>query len=254
MAGHIADSLSVHWCTEDRIVGFVREFFGGPPDLDPCSNPNSRVGAAAEWTLENGHDGLQEPWLPHKNVYVNPPFGKGWWRPAAHTKIACLGWAGKGVCSCGASERREYMWPAERAALVKAIETGRPVNANSGLQSRAELKKYLATFKPVSIADWIEKCANYGDLGAGVVGLIPAYPGTRAWQRHVWKRARAVFFPSGRLHFRLVSHYVDSSGQSITVEKTGPAPMDCAMPYWGPLGAGDFKRVFEPHGHVVGLR
>lgn len=225
MAGHIPDSLSVDWCTQDSIVEGVHKALGGPPALDPCSNPHSRVGALVSYTLERGNDGLIDPWNA-PTTFVNPPFGKGWYKARP-------------------DGRRDYMWPAERAALVS--NTG----PFTGL-SKAEVKKILAEYTPVSIADWIKKCAEVGHHEEAdsprVIGLIPAYPGTKAWQQDVWPRARAVFFPKGRLHFRLVYAQPDGS----TVEKTGPAPMDCAMPYWGPTGGLQaFVDAFRKMGHVV---
>lgn len=76
MAGHIADSASVDWCTPDWIVEGVRETFDGSPDLDPCSNQWSRVGAKVEYMLPE-HDGLEDGW-GYKTIYVNPPFGVGY--------------------------------------------------------------------------------------------------------------------------------------------------------------------------------
>lgn len=70
---------SDHWCTPPEVLGLVREM--GPIDLDPCSNPNSVVGASrsfdgVEW------DGLVESWCDRVDtlgiyrgiVFVNPPY------------------------------------------------------------------------------------------------------------------------------------------------------------------------------------
>lgn len=244
MAGHIPDSLSVDWCTPDKVIVPLHEFFGGAPALDPCSNPHSHVGAAQEWTLEKGNDGLVQPWNA-PTIFCNPPFGKGWWRPLPHqpqcNKIVVDGGAGPPYCACGAERRREYMWPAERKALMESVK--------AGTLTKAQLKALLDEYTTVSIADWIKLCADAGTAPAvtrEVVGLIPAYPGTKAFQDHVWKRARAVFFPRGRLHFRLV--YQTTEGP---YEISGPAPMDCCMPYWGHHYVNKFKAVFEPLGKVV---
>ncbi len=238
MAGHIPDSLSVDWCTPDWICECLRELFGGAPDLDPCSNPYSRVGARVEFTLDKGNDGLIDPW-DGENVYVNPPFGKGWWKPALHyEKCTYDEKSASGPCTCGALGRRDYIWPGDRKA------------------KKAELSKadFNAWIKPYTLADighWIKRSADYGDQKRNVVGLIPAYPGTKAWQRHVWKRARAVFFPEGRLHFRLV--YNTPEG---IYEKSGPAPMDCALPLWTRDNklVDRFGDVFTQHGHVQVIR
>lgn len=56
-------------------------------DLDPCSNPLSNVRARRALSLENGDDGLAEPWAeyfinwsgagmasPARSVFCNPPY------------------------------------------------------------------------------------------------------------------------------------------------------------------------------------
>src|SRR5690348_14824116 len=75
MAGHIPDSLSVDWCTPDKIVTPIHKVFGGPPALDPCSNPFSHIKATTEFRLDLGNDGLVDPW-DGDTIFVNPPFGK----------------------------------------------------------------------------------------------------------------------------------------------------------------------------------
>lgn len=71
MAGHIATAARVDWNTPEQIVLAVHQVFDGPPDLDPCSNPTSIVGARRNIMLPE--DGLRAPWLGR--VFVNPPFG-----------------------------------------------------------------------------------------------------------------------------------------------------------------------------------
>jgi hypothetical protein len=73
MAGHIATAARVDWNTPPDIVAAVHQVFGGPPDLDPCSNPSSLVNARRNVMLPE--DGLTFPW--EGKVYVNPPYGKG---------------------------------------------------------------------------------------------------------------------------------------------------------------------------------
>lgn len=74
------------WCTPQELVDIVRRVFDGRIDLDPASNPWSKVGAEREVWLESWAegrevpvrvavgDGLREPWSG--NVFVNPPYGK----------------------------------------------------------------------------------------------------------------------------------------------------------------------------------
>jgi hypothetical protein len=52
------------------IVELVHAVFGGPPDLDPCSNTSSIVGARRSVALPD--DGLVIEWTGQ--VYCNPPY------------------------------------------------------------------------------------------------------------------------------------------------------------------------------------
>lgn len=72
-AGRTLNTLSQHWGTPLKYVNAVREFFGGPIDLDPCSNKYSIVNATTEYRLPS-HDGLRESWN-FPTIYVNPPYG-----------------------------------------------------------------------------------------------------------------------------------------------------------------------------------
>jgi hypothetical protein len=260
MAGHIPDSLSVDWCTEDKYVDCVHETFDGTPDLDPCSNPHSRVGAKRQYMLQTGDDGLVDRWIGESG-FMNPPFGKGWWKSVEHqpqcNRIAVDGGYGPPYCACGAARRREYIWPADRAAKLEELIAAagveldlEPFQDKVKKLAEARFKKWAANYTLVDIGDWIERAAGYGDtMEQGVVGLIPSYPGTRAWQEHVFPKARRIFFPKGRLHFRLVYTQPDGS----TVEKTGPAPMDCAFPLWthNLYIVHAFEQAFGKFGRVV---
>lgn len=74
MAGHIADSSNINWCTPKEILVAVRLLFNGDPDLDPCSNSHSLVNAKLSYSLPKVN-GLLEKWN-YSTVFVNPPFGK----------------------------------------------------------------------------------------------------------------------------------------------------------------------------------
>lgn len=289
MSGHIPDALSCDWCTEDKIVERVHKTFGGPPKLDPCSNPWSRVKAETEYTIEKSNDGLLDPW-ESETVFVNPPFGKGWWRPKQHlegcdvqTTIA----PNNIHCTCGAAARREYIWPQDRKAwileaqveilqargsgpqLIDRLKAGdltkkelaQVLNPEVKSLAAAKLKARFAEYQVADLGCWIQRCADEGNFAVldhtkrfmvypGIIGLVPAYPGTRAWHKYVWPRARAIFWPKGRLHFRLVYQNPDGT----TTEKTGPAPMDCCLPYWGTgKYLEPFKAAFRDIGHVQEL-
>jgi hypothetical protein len=64
------------WNTPQLIVDIVRQVGGGRIALDPCGNAGSIVGADREYRLENGDDGLRDPWTVGGLVYVNPPYGR----------------------------------------------------------------------------------------------------------------------------------------------------------------------------------
>jgi hypothetical protein len=73
VAGHIATSKRTDWCSPPEVVEAARAALGGTIHLDPCSNPQSIVGAAVAWEWPE-HDGLVERW-GQRTAYVNPPFG-----------------------------------------------------------------------------------------------------------------------------------------------------------------------------------
>jgi site-specific DNA-methyltransferase (adenine-specific) len=78
MAGFMADSKSQSWCTPEWILERVRQVFGGQIHLDPCGNGAARVDALHELRGQSDlDDGLAERWERFRNVFCNPPFGKG---------------------------------------------------------------------------------------------------------------------------------------------------------------------------------
>lgn len=254
MAGHIPTAVSCDWCTEDRIIKLNDRVFGKKPDLDPCSNPYSRVGAKHEFMLQNGRDGLVDSWFyvngdDINDIFVNPPFGKGWWKPA-HTD-ECLSSEYNVACICGMT-KRVYIWPSDREAKMEQLKAQFCLEGLVGdaltKATKKAFDKWAADYTMVDIGDWIERCALAG-VHKNTIGLLPSYPETQAWFNDVWPRARALAFPKGRLHFRLVYTLPDGT----TVEKTGPAPMACALPLWTPDDAvvARFDNVYSEIGKVV---
>ncbi len=72
------------WCTPMPVKMALMEF-GGRVELDPCSNPNSIIGASREWYgPPHGTDGLFAVW-ESPFVYFNPPYTQKhvWTRKAA---------------------------------------------------------------------------------------------------------------------------------------------------------------------------
>jgi predicted nucleic acid-binding Zn ribbon protein len=62
-----------HWNTPPEILAVVCQL--APIGLDPCSNAGSMVGAATEYRLDRGENGLLLPWAGMGLVFVNPPYG-----------------------------------------------------------------------------------------------------------------------------------------------------------------------------------
>lgn len=94
--GPAMSSARVDWNTPQNIVELVHAFFGGPPAVDPCSNPNSIVGASRDYQLERNENGLLVDWSP--TFFINPPYGTGvlrWVTRAAH--FGAMGSVGLGL-------------------------------------------------------------------------------------------------------------------------------------------------------------
>ncbi len=72
-AGRSINSIRQTWCTPPKYVRAVRKVFGGTIALDPCSDPQSVVGAEVEYQLPHC-DGLRSSW-DYPTIYVNPPYG-----------------------------------------------------------------------------------------------------------------------------------------------------------------------------------
>jgi len=70
-------SNSNEWYTPTHILQFARWFLGSI-ELDPasCAEANERVQAERYFGLDNGLDGLTEPWNA-STVFCNPPYGRG---------------------------------------------------------------------------------------------------------------------------------------------------------------------------------
>lgn len=196
MAGHIEDAGRVDWTTPQAILGPVREVFGGTIDLDPCSNEKPVVGAKLEYRLPN-HDGLVEPWSG--KIFVNPPYGSCY----MHIKDKRILPSKVTTLEYEASDEKT------KRLYVKKDEWYKLLSAN--VNASGECRK-------TTIADWVKRCENaYISKGSSVILLVPAAVDTRHWQDMIFKTACAVNFLRGRVHF----------------DDAGPAPMACALVYWG---------------------
>ena len=74
MENALFSSDRIDWNTPQKVVDLVKKM--GEIGLDPCSNPNSLVGARESLSLENGQDGLRAAWNGRGLVYCNPPYGR----------------------------------------------------------------------------------------------------------------------------------------------------------------------------------
>lgn len=162
MAGHIATSARIDWCSpEDPILSRVRRVFGGEIDLDPCpGGPDSVVRARWEYRLPK-ENGLKLAW--GGRVYWNPPFGRSYVHPGSGIVLGAKEW--KALREADPAAAAEYV----------AQDIGEWVE-----KAYAERRK----------------------RGAESIGLIPAAVDTRPWRKHIARGgAAAVCFPEGRLKF-----------------------------------------------------
>jgi hypothetical protein len=215
MAGHIADSGNINWCSPLWITQGASTVMGGI-DLDPCGNPGSkdRIGARHTFMLPD-QNGIITDWEvvngDHiKSVYVNSPFGRYY-----QNRVT-------GQITLPKDFKKEYLSRKEEDAEAANVW-------------RAWFEANNDTY---SIGDWVRRCGDAGAKGLSVMQLGPANVGTTTWQDVIEETANAIFYPRGRLYFENVDF------ETGAVLQTGPAPMDCAVAYWGPNAEG-FKTVFE---------
>lgn len=162
MAGHIVSGGNLNWNTPRWITEALPAVFGGPPDLDPCSNEASVVGATVGYTLPES-DGLIDPWAirgPGTTVFLNPPFG------------------------------RTYMTEDRSSAI-----------GQKGFEVLSEEEQELYTTRSV-LADWIKKAVvEHLEHGVEVVSILPAATDTAHWQKLIFPSASRILFIKGRVRF-----------------------------------------------------
>lgn len=73
------------WNTPVEFVGDVVKFFGGPVDLDPCSNDAENPNVPAKSVYTEKTNGIAHPWIAD-SVFMNHPYSnsKEWVPYAAH--------------------------------------------------------------------------------------------------------------------------------------------------------------------------
>lgn len=72
-AGRIPLTSNKNWCTPEKYVDAIMQFYDGSIDLDPCGNPSSIIKSKVTYCLPE-KNGLKESW-DYKKIYVNPPYG-----------------------------------------------------------------------------------------------------------------------------------------------------------------------------------
>jgi len=85
-------SASDNWCSPPEIAEPLEEFFGGPVDVDPCSNSRSVINARVAYTS----GGLLLPWClpakrkPKHTCYENLPYSlSGPWTAKLLAELSC---------------------------------------------------------------------------------------------------------------------------------------------------------------------
>lgn len=116
------------------------------------------------------------------------------------------------------------------------------IKERKNLLESNESKWIKENLKMVSIYDWIKKCWNTAQSpGNEVIALIPAYVDTYTWHDWIWGKATSICFFKGRIRFELPNG------------KSGPAPMACALIYWGKENE-RFSEIFSQYGEVITLQ
>lgn len=160
------------------------------------------------------------------------------WNPESLTEPELAVWLGIGDdglevdwCYPGAIPGTVYVNPPFGTCWYKPGIDGRVLTPK---QYKNDLR-LKDGWRKSTIKAWVQKCEKtHLDYNAEVIALIPASVDTAHWQAHIFKTASAVCFIKGRLKF--------GGG-------TGPAPMACAVVYWGTERT-PFQKIFRPFGRV----
>lgn len=83
--------------TRPEEIAFARDALGGI-DLDPCADPERRVGAKVSWTIED--DGLSRSWVEAETVFINPPY--------SGDEIGA--WVEHGIAQLRAAPKQSQLW------------------------------------------------------------------------------------------------------------------------------------------------
>jgi hypothetical protein len=69
-----APAMSCKWYTPKLLLDGVRDLFGGPIELDPCSDATAQASVKAKQYFSIDQDGLDLGNKWHGDVFVNPPY------------------------------------------------------------------------------------------------------------------------------------------------------------------------------------
>lgn len=212
-AGKVEKSGSVAWCTPPEVRDFCWEVYGGPPQLDPASNPGSIMGAQENWYFPE-RDGLDDPWGTRpatdqvgKTVWLNEPFGTTWRRRSDGLVFS-------------PKELEKFYNLKGKALYEKATAEG---------------------FKRSVIGDWTKLALrNRGDLLSTTLCILPAAPETSHWHRDIWSMANRILWPKGRIS------YLDGA----TGKPLGAPQFPSAIVLWTPYH--QFIERFDRYGGRLG--
>lgn len=136
-----SDSL----CTPDFILWRVRNL--GTIALDACSNPQSRVNAEIELSLEAGDDGLAADWLATCTTglaFINPPYGRGHLRPWT-AKIATEAARGCEIVSLLPNDTTTQWWATVNGTCQARCDISRRVAFQAARTSRVRSSRVCST-------------------------------------------------------------------------------------------------------------
>ncbi len=145
------------WNTPAWVLDAVRKFTNGIIGLDPCTNSNSIVAAANNFTKSD--NSLLRDWSGYGLVFINPPYSRELFIPFS-AKI--IEEAENGVeiialvpTNCETRAWQEYLWDADAICflnrrvkfLKNGIEQGSPAGGNALVYFGDDTEKFVNMFE-----------------------------------------------------------------------------------------------------------
>ena len=187
-AGRTTATQSREWCTPEKYVRTVLEFFGGPPALDPCGSEHSIMPAGRTYKLPHD-DGLVESWR-FETIFVNPPYGRD---AASGTTIKdwlarCSGAAGNGSdvlalvpVATNTSHWKKYVW-ADASAIAFLYDTRLKFRVVGNLADKGAPMSCCMIYWGHRMGEFRRVFADHGavvDIRACVTPDAPLFPADR---------------------------------------------------------------------------